>query len=76
MPRCNMLILTDEDIRQDIRAFNKRIQDAREKLEALPDHVGTRKEQKKLAEKKRILIDEILHVKGLISIAREALTDV
>jgi hypothetical protein len=70
-----MLILTDEDIREDIRGFEKRIQDARDKLSELPDTARTWKEQKKLKEKKRILTSEIGHVKRLIGIAKEALED-
>ena len=70
-----MLILTDKDIRQDIRGFEKRIQDAQDKLEALPETAGTWHAWKKLAEKRRVLNDEIWHVRKLISIAREALTD-
>jgi predicted nucleic acid-binding Zn-ribbon protein len=71
-----MLILTNEDIQEDIRGFEKRIQDAREKLSKLPQKAVSWKEHKKLDEKKRILNEEINHVKNLISIAEEALTDV
>jgi len=71
----NMLILTNEDIRQDIRRFEQRIQDARDKLSALPETAGTWQARKKLDEKKRILNDEIRHVNKLIDMAREALED-
>jgi hypothetical protein len=70
-----MLILTDEDIRGDIKGFEQRIQDARDKLSELPETAGTWKEQKKLKEKRYILTSEIEHVKRLIDIAQEALED-
>jgi hypothetical protein len=71
-----MPLLTDEDIRKDIRGFEQRIQDARDKLSELPATAGTLQARKKLQEKQRILTSEIEHVKRLIGIAEEALTDV
>jgi predicted nucleic acid-binding Zn-ribbon protein len=71
-----MLILTDDDIREDIREFEKRIQDARDKLATLPETATTLKARKKLKEKRYILTSEIEHVKRLVSIAEEALTEV
>jgi len=69
-----MLMLTNEDIREDIRGFEKRIQDAKKKLAKLPETAGTWQDRKKLAEKKRILNDEIRHVRKLIDMAQEALS--
>jgi hypothetical protein len=71
-----MLILTDEDILQDIKDLEKRIQDARDKLVALPETVGTWQARKNIMGQRRILLDEIAHVLRLISIAEEAITDV
>jgi predicted nucleic acid-binding Zn-ribbon protein len=71
-----MLVLTDEDIQEDIRGFEQRIQDARGKLSELPETDGTWQAGKKLADKRRVLESEIEHVKRLIGIAEEALTDV
>jgi hypothetical protein len=68
-----MLLLTNNDIREDIRGFEKRIQDARDKLAALPGTAGTWQARKNLKEKRRILKSEIAHVKRLIHIATEAL---
>jgi len=58
-----MLILTDEDIREDIREFEQRIQDARDKLAELPETAATWEVKKKLKEKRYILTSEIEHVK-------------
>ena len=69
-----MGILTNEDIREDIRGFEKRIQDARSKLTALTEKAGNWQDRKKLAEKRRILNDEIRHVSKLIDMAQEALS--
>ncbi|MBU1023489.1 hypothetical protein KKB99_04285 [bacterium] len=70
-----MLILTDEDIREDIRGFERRIQGAKANLAALPATAGTLQTQQNLKEKGRILTSEIEHVKRLIGIAEETLTD-
>jgi hypothetical protein len=69
-----MLILTDADILADIIAYEDRIGDAQEKLDALPADADTWKEKKKLKEKRRALGDEIRHVRNLINIAEEALS--
>ena len=71
-----MMILTDEDILQDIENFKKRIQDAKAKLAKLPETAETWPARKKLDEKRRILTSEIEHVKRLIGIAEGAITDV
>lgn len=70
-----MFLLTDEDIRKDIRGFEKRIQEAKAKLAKLPETVRPWQARKKLKEKRRILTSEIEHVKRLITIAKEATTD-
>jgi hypothetical protein len=70
-----MLLLKDDDIREDIRGFEKRIQDAKDKLSELPVTAGTLQARQNLKEKRRILTSEIEHVKRLIGIAEEALTD-
>jgi hypothetical protein len=69
-----MLLITDEDIREDIRGFEQRIQDARDKLSALPATAETWQARKKLKEKRKILTDEIKHVRNLIGIGTEALS--
>ena len=69
-----MLLLTDEDILEDIREFEQRIQAARDKLSELPETADTWPAKKKLKEKRYILGSEIEHVKRLISIAEEALS--
>lgn len=52
-----MLILTGEDIREDIRGFEKRIQDAREKLSELMETADTWQTRKNIIEKRRISND-------------------
>ena len=71
-----MLLLTNEDILEDIRAFEKRIQDAKAKLSELPETASTWQARKKLKEKRRIFILEIEHVHRLVSMAEEAIADV
>ena len=67
------IILTREIIEGDIVGFEARIQAARDKLSELPAAASTYKERKKLMDKRRKLQQEIKHVRGLISMAREAL---
>jgi hypothetical protein len=69
-------ILTDDDIRKDIKGFEKRIQDAKAKLSELPVTASTWQARKKLKEKRRIFILEIEHVHRLVSMAEEAIADV
>ena len=69
-----MLDLTDEDILKDIEGFKARINQAKERLAALPATAPDWKGRKKLAEKKRILNDDIRHVRKLIDIAQRALS--
>lgn len=71
-----MLILTDEDILQDIEGFQQRISQAEDKMAALPETANTWQANKKLANKRHILESEIEHVKRLIGIAEEALTEI
>lgn len=68
-----MLILTDTDILKDIEDFEMRIQAAQNKLASLPEGHLTITEHKKREASRRVLTDEIKHVKNLINIAREAL---
>jgi len=71
-----MKLLRDDELQEDIRGFEKRIQDARNKLLKLPvTTAGTWQARKKLKEKRYILTSEIEHVKRLIGTAEEALTD-
>ena len=65
--------ITDEGIRQDIEQFRERISKAQAKLNELPDTAWTPKDRKKLKTQRKVLVDEIAHVKGLINIAEEAL---
>jgi hypothetical protein len=68
-----MLNLTKDDIQSDIEAFEDRICVAQQKLSLLPSVASTYKERRKIKSKKFILVREIDHVRGLISIAEEAL---
>jgi hypothetical protein len=69
------LKLTKEDVLNDIERFEKRIQITQEKLTALPQKATGYKERKKLKFKRRILRQEIEHVKRLIAIAKETLPE-
>jgi hypothetical protein len=71
-----ILELTGDDILKNIEAYEKRIRNAREKLSELPAAGSTLKELKKIKNKRRALLSEIDHVRGLISMAEEALTQV
>jgi hypothetical protein len=70
-----MLILTDEDILQDIENFKKRIQDARGKLDMLPTGHLPYPEHKKREKQRRDLLAEIKHVQKMRGYAEEATAD-
>jgi hypothetical protein len=69
------LELTRKDILNDIEGYKERISKAREKLLGLP-MATTVKDRRRIKEKRRILLAEIDHVRGLISIAGEALSQI
>lgn len=71
-----MLLLTDEDIREDIRNYEERIQAARDKLAALPADTANWKGRKKNKAKRRELKNEITHILKLIEYAKKALEEV
>ena len=68
-----MLVLTDEDIREDIRGFEQRIQTAQEKLAELPAGHLPYQKYKKREKQRRDLQAEIEHVQKMMRYAREAL---
>ena len=71
-----MILLTNKEIHDDIRAFKERILDAQSKLESLPDktkRLESWEMKKKVEKQRRELIVEINHVYSLIKIAREGL---
>ncbi len=67
--------LTRKEILNDIEVYKKRIRAAAGKIAELPQRTNGYKELKKLKFKRRILDQEIGHVKELIAIASEALND-
>ncbi len=69
-----MLILTNDMILEDIRGFEKRIQGAKGQLSKLQETAETWETRKKLKEKRKILTDEIKHVRNLIGIGADALS--
>ena len=71
-----ILELTRDDILKDIEAYEERIRNAREKLSEMPAAGSTLNEHKKIKIRRRTLSSEIDHVRGLISIAEEALNQV
>lgn len=71
-----MKLLTNEELQEDLNNFYVRLQNARDKLASLPKHAENWKQQKKLYEKKRILLAEIVHVERLIHIGEQALTEI
>ena len=68
-----MLLLTDNDIREDIRGFEQRIQEARDKMAALPKGRLHLKDHRRREKIRRNCKNEIEHVKALIGYAEEAL---
>ncbi len=75
MKKISLLKLTRKEILNDIEVFKERIRAAEKKIAALPQKANGYKERKKLKLKRRVLEQEIEHVKGLIAIASEALND-
>jgi hypothetical protein len=71
-----ILELTRDDILKDIEAYEERIRNARDKLSGLPAAGSTLKERKKIKIRRHTLLSEIDHVRGLISIAEQALNQV
>jgi hypothetical protein len=71
-----MVNLTKNEILNDIKNYESRILLAEKKLYALPAAGFTLKERKKIKNKRRALLSEIDHVRGLISMAEEALNQV
>ncbi len=69
------LNLTKKDIQQDILGYQERIRTAQQKIAALPKNAPGSQERKRIKYKRRVLEQEISHVKGLIRIAKEALVE-
>ena len=67
------LELSQEDIRQEIQAFQDRITAAKAKLAGLPLDASDWNERKRLRLQRQALEAEVIHVKGLIKIAMTAL---
>jgi len=61
-----MLQLTNNDIREDIRGFEQRIQIAREKLAVLPEGYLPYLEHKKREKVRRACEDEVKHCQQLM----------
>ena len=55
--------------------IENRIQTARDKLSALPTMAPTSEERKNTKDRRRALLQEIEHVRGLIALANEALSE-
>ncbi len=68
-----MQILPDQEIKEDIQNYEKRISTAREKLAMLPGGHLPFPEHKKREKQRRELEGEIEHVRNLIKIAREGI---
>jgi phage gp16-like protein len=71
MKKISLLKLTRKEILNDIEVYKKRIRAAAGKIAELPQRTNGYKELKKLKFKRRILEQEIGHVKELIAIASE-----
>ena len=70
-----MLILTDQEIKEDIEEFQFRISIARQKIIDLPaGHIPVA-DHKKREKIRRDLQDDIRHIEKMISIALEALNE-
>lgn len=70
------LNLTQDIILDEIEEYRKPIWEAQQKLSALPKNPAGFQERKKTDFKRRVLVQEIEHVKGLIRIAKEAISSV
>ena len=70
-----MLKLTNEDIQAEIRGFEQRIQNAKDRLSDPPVGRLSFKQHKCREQKRRDLQSEINHVSNLIKIAEEALEE-
>ena len=69
-------VLTRDEIIEDIKGFKDRIRIAKERLEALPSTASIYKERRNIKDQRRKLQQEITHVRGLISMAEEALGEI
>ena len=67
--RVKTMQIIDETIREDIEKFNDQISKAQAKLAALPATAGTYKDRMKLKAKRKALVDDISHVRGLIRVS-------
>lgn len=70
-----LLNLSKAEIEQDIRIFQERIEKAKGKLSRLPTHRLPFAEHKKREKLRRELLTEIIHVEGLIKIARKGIQE-
>ncbi len=68
------MVITRAEIKEDIEAFNKRITDAENKLNALPLVAGTWQARARVKVQRQALNDNIRHIRQLIIYAREGLT--
>lgn len=71
--RSDLVELTASDIREDIRAFQARIQADRDKLAALPDGQMSYPIRKRIDKQRRALEDDVRHIEQLLIYAREGL---
>jgi hypothetical protein len=70
------LNLTQDIILEEIEEYRKRIRTAQQKLSALFQNAHGPQERRRIKFKRRVLEREVEHVKGLIRIAKEALSSV
>ena len=70
------MILTQEEIKEDIQTFEDSITQARDKLAILPQTAGTWQDRAKLKAQRQALNDDIRHVRQLITYAKEGLNGI
>jgi len=70
-----MQTITDTEIKADIAQYQTRINQAMDKLQALPEPSGLWKQRKRIQQQRGLLLSEITHVQRLLSYATETLTE-
>ncbi len=69
------MTLTREQIEQDIKAYQDRLDKAQDKLTDLPVRGSSWKDTRKIKVTRHRLEAEVVHVQGLIRLASAALTE-
>ena len=69
------ITLTEETIREDMKAYQDRLDKVQDKLDDLPVRGSSWKDTRKIKVTRHRLEAEVVHVQGLIRLASAALTE-